>query len=446
MRVLHVIPNLGPGGPARSLAVLVAESLHMRTDIAHDVLTLTGPNYMPLKLRLKRLGCAVLDPAACNTAAEAMAAADIVLVHFWNTPVLWDWIASDLPPARYVLWSKVEGSHAPQRLVRALVEDAAGCIFTALPPNHLERDGTVVPGLVEFDRVRDVRPRPHKGFFADYLGTLTTGKLHPEFFEYMDQVDLPGLRVRLCGGVLDPEFAGALERLKDPERFEQLGFVENIASVLETSDVFAYPLAPTSYGSSDKSLQEAMLAAVPPVVLEGPAPSRFVDDGRTGIVAKGGDEFVAAIERLYHDPDLRTRLGRAAQAYALNAFNPAAHVARMLEVLIETRSVEKRPFGSGLFETDGNQKASPAVRFLVSQEMIPEAAHSLVNGVSSSQEEAAIAYAAHASDNLFRLEGGILQWRNAHPEDPVLNLWAQIWLDRQHDACARGAGFPRPIR
>lgn len=441
MRVLHVIPNLGPGGPARSLAVLVAESRRLRPDIGHDVLPLSGPVYMPLRLRLKRMGSVVLTPADAEAAAKAVADADIVLVHFWNTPVLWDWIASGPPPARYVLWSKVEGSYAPQRLAHALVADAAACVFTAPPPGDLGRDGPVVPGLVEIDRVRDVVPQPHEGFFADYLGTLTSGKLHPRFFAMMDRVDVPDLRVRLCGGALDPSFTQALEAVDNRARFEQLGFVEDIAGILRTTDVFAYPLAPTTYGSSDKSLQEAMLAGVPPVVLAGPAPSRFVEDGATGLVAPDEHRFVAAIERLYREPDLRTRLGRAAQAFAREAFDPGPHAARMLETLEAARSAAKRPLSGGLREADRTHGSRHAIGFLVSQGLAPGAALSMVDGALSGNPDPAIAFAAEAPDDLFRLEGGILHWRNAHPEDPVLRLWAAIWLDRQGDPRAAEAEY-----
>ncbi|MEM7527150.1 MAG: glycosyltransferase [Pseudomonadota bacterium] len=434
MRVLHVIPNLGPGGPGRSLAVFAEESLALGRGIEHAVLVLARPLYMPLRLRLKRLGCRLLQGAGREETASAIRAADIVLIHFWNTPVLWDWLASGLPPARYVLWSKIEGSHPPQHLSEALIEAACGTVFTAPPPRHLVQEAAaVVPGLVEMQRVRGIERQAHHGFNADYLGTLTSGKLHPDFFAMLDRVEVPGLRVRLCGGALEPGFERALAATKRPERFEKLGFVEDIARVLATTDVLAYPLAPTTYASSDKSLQEAMLAGIPPVILPHGGPSRFVRDGETGIVAADEAAFAAAIERLYREPRLRSTLGQGARRYAEQAFAPRPHVERLLDTLHDARGREGAVFRLA--------HTTPSVRFLASQGWALDDARHALAGFLGGADTRLVDYASAAVDDLFQLEGGILQWRNAHPEDPVLRCWAGIWLTRTGDTEAAAAEF-----
>ncbi|MEL7138240.1 MAG: glycosyltransferase [Pseudomonadota bacterium] len=440
MRVLHVIPNIGPGGPGRSLSVLVGESMSLRGDIEHSVLVLARPVYMPLRLKLKRQGCRLLEAVQPTASAQAIEEADIVLLHFWNTPLLWGWMSRGVPTGRYVLWSKIEGAHAPQHLSAPLVGAVCATVFTALPPPHLvgTAPASVVPGLVELERVRGVEPKTHDRFSADYLGTMTSGKLHPLFFQMMDRVAVPELKVRLCGGALERGFEVALSAAQHSERFEQLGFVEDIASVLATSDVLAYPLSPTTYASSDKSLQEAMLAGVPPVILPHGGPARFVEDGETGIVAKDEDAFVEAIERLHREPQLRVRLGKAAQRYALGAFAPRPHVERLMEVLDKALSTEKRP----LFDerVSGGLHA-PAGQFLVSQGWSVAGAQDAVERFLSGTDLGLIDYAAAAGDDVFRLEGGILQWRNSHPEDPILRCWAGFWLCRQGDRDAASAEF-----
>jgi glycosyltransferase involved in cell wall biosynthesis len=82
---------------------------------------------------------------------------------------------------------------------------------------------------------------------------------------------------------------------------------ENIAEVFATTDVFAFPTAEGSYGSSDLALQEAMLAGLPAVIYADRGPSHFVENEKTGLVVSNAMEFTAAIERLYHDPAFDAR-------------------------------------------------------------------------------------------------------------------------------------------
>lgn len=434
MRILHVIPNLAPGGPSRSLVVMTAESLALRPDIEHSVLVLERPLYMPLKLDLKRQGCRVTEHSAAQT-DQQIAEADLVVIHFWNTPVVWDWIAMGLPPARYVLWSKIEGTHPPQHLSAALVDAVCATIYTAPPPDHLSHrpDITIVPALTDMNRLQGLTPAPHDGLNVDYLGTLTRGKLHPSFFEMMDRVQVPEVRVRLCGGTLDPYFERALAATDNPSRFECLGFIEDIGDLFKTSDVFAYPLAPTTYASSDKALQEAMLAGVPPVILPHGGPARFVQHGETGLVAQDEQGFVAAVEELCREPALRHRIGRAARDFATRAFEPRAHVERTLNVLETVADQDLREFQLCPGPVVSGEVGESAARFLTSQGYDYRDARALVDSFLADGDARLIAYAEAAPNEVYQLEGGILHWRNRHPQDPILRCWSGMWLDRQED-------------
>ncbi len=427
MKLLHLIPDLGPGGPARSLCVLAEESLRTTSGLHHSVIAVGPPTYMPVRLKLKRLGVAVLANTAPDSIDDAIRDADVVILHFWNTPVLWQLLARPLPDARYVIWAKVEGTHAPQRLAPVLLDSAQCTIFTAAPPDRLAMPSAcVVPGLVETARVANVVPTAHSGLNADYLGTLSAGKLHPAFFEMMDNVSAPDLAVRYGGGALDPTFAPRLEATRHPGRFRSLGFVEDIGQVLAASDIFAYPLAPQTYASSDKALQEAMLAGVPPVILPHGGPQRFVENGVTGIVASDESHFTEAVESLCRDTAQRRVLGARAQRFARDAFQPAPHVARFMEAV---RRVSSEHRSGPLLEPA--QGLSPPGVFLVSQGWSPQAARGGLADWDTGRKDTLRAFGHNASDDVFRLEGGILHWRNAFPGSAVLRQWSADWLERQ---------------
>lgn len=434
MELLHIIPNLGPGGPTRSLVTLVKLSRISRPGIRHVVVTLqTAGHYMPLVLELKREGVEILRAPDRQTITTRIDKADVTLLHFWNTPRFWRLLASDLPAARYLLWLKVLGAHAPQLFNRRLLADMTQVVFTAEPaPDVAAEFDTVrvVPGLVDADRVSAVTPRPHAGFNADYIGTTNRGKMHPRFIDMMARLDIANLKVRICGGVLEPGMASAIGRTPTPERFQCLGFVEDIASVLQTSDVFAYPLAERTYATSDKSLQEAMLAGVAPVILPHGGPSRFVVDGKNGIVARSEDEFVDAIHHLYRHSDKRMTLGREARQSALAMFSPERHVETFMRIIEATMPGQKRQL---LERGDPATLArSASLLFLLSQDWNEDAAQAAIADWHAGRTAALDAYAQGLDDDAFQVEGGILQWRNENLEDALLRFWTALWLMR-HD-------------
>src|ERR1700678_613648 len=108
--------------------------------------------------------------------------AEVVLMHFWNTPIIWRLIVWPRPPVRSVIWAKVCGDRLPQRLNANLLHAATGVALTAEAPAHLLfdfRTAPIVPGLVQPDRVEGLVRRAHEGFRIDYVGTVNSGKLDP---------------------------------------------------------------------------------------------------------------------------------------------------------------------------------------------------------------------------------------------------------------------------
>ena len=433
VKLLHLVPAFGPGGPTRSLLMLIRLARLSHPSIRHTAIALQPGEYLPLTFELRRQGATVLRAPAIDAVAAEIRQADVVLLHFWSTPRLWRLLVSDLPDARYMLWLKVLGKHAPQLLNADLLAGVQAWAFTAPPPAHLvERMGhiPVIPGLVGRKRVAELQPEPHQGFNLDYIGTTNRGKLHPRFVEMMARVAIPDARIRICGGALEPAMAAALARLPCADRFECRGFVEDITSVLKTSDVFVYPLAERTYASSDISLQEAMLAGVPPVVLPHGGPSRFVVDGRNGIVARSEDEFVAAIEHLHRHPEMRHALGREARLSAERLFSPERHVAQLMDIAQSVARQAKLPLiAPGAIPRD--RPPATAALFLMSQGWDGIVADKAVTAWLAGETTPLQAFVDGLDDDAFQVEGGVLHWRKEAMDDPLLRAWAALWLMRQ---------------
>ena len=79
---------------------------------------------------------------------------------------------------------------------------------------------------------------------------------------------------------------------------------------------------------------EAMSHGVPVIVTRVGASPELVDDGVTGVLVEPGDVEALAreMDRLWGDPDLCARMGRAARAKAIREYSDVTHIERVMAV------------------------------------------------------------------------------------------------------------------
>lgn len=428
MHLLHVIDNLGAGGPARSLLSFVKHAGQAGKDVRHTVLSLGRTVHMPLVFAAKRLGIEVVRAPDEATLVRLVGQGDVVLLHFWNTPQVWRYLAA-APAARTVVWSKVLGVALPQRINGLLVARSARFVPTALAPTQAEgqpdpRDEAqcVVPGLADFDRLANLERRDHEGFNVDYVGTLNAGKLHPDFARIMDRIDVPGMTVRVFGGQPDQWLLDAVSAASQPDRFRFPGFIEDVRKVFGTSDVFGYPLAPDTYATSDKSLQEAMYAGVPPVIFPHGGLGTFIRDGQTGIVARTAAEFGEAVEWLHRHPDRRLEMGRKARDHARTHFDPAPHASRLMETVVLARRDTRKT----MLQRPGRAHAGSL--FLMSHGFVEADALSAVEAWEAGEQAELDHRILQLTEKEVSLEGGLFHWYKHCAGDPAIAWWTAISL------------------
>ena len=120
-----------------------------------------------------------------------------------------------------------------------------------------------------------------KGFNVGYIGTLDWVKMHPDFLEISAGIRIPEARFIICGrGAGEAKLREAARSRGLEDRFQFLGFVEEIASIIEVLDVFGYPLCAGNYSAADLVLQEVMFAGVPPVIFAHGGTQVLIQDGR----------------------------------------------------------------------------------------------------------------------------------------------------------------------
>jgi glycosyltransferase involved in cell wall biosynthesis len=432
MHILHIIPRFIGGGPERHLLALVSAWREAKVGTTHTFVVLTGPASALLLVRARRLGVNLHIAPDLDVIRDAISAADVVELTFWNHPALYALLREPLPAARWVLRSAVAGTSSPQVLIDALGERSDAIVTSSVVSldtpactvaRHRGCRTEFLPSLADMRRLDGFQARPHSGIRVGYLGLVEPTKMHPAFAHLVAAVTVPDVYFDVYGdGSWSEQLRAQCGALGMSDRVQFHGHVEDIRTAFATMDIFGYPLAPDTSATSEKVMQEAMWVGIPTVVLAGSAAASLVQHERTGLVCQGTDEYPHAIDRLATDSALRAHLAAGARRFARDEFDPHHNAARFVDVFHEVRTRPKRAW----VPVPGRD-ATGAECFVQSIGHLGEAfARSLAEFTALNRDELLAADVAigGASAVLAHGEGGVVQYRNAYPRDPHLRLWS----------------------
>jgi hypothetical protein len=424
-RVLHVIAVVGPGGGCRAaLGGARAASAHLEG--AEQRFVSLRPAEAKMRAVIEGEGFEVLDAVPRTEVLRAIAEADLVHLHHWNSPEMLELLELELPPARLLVWAHVSGSTVPQLFPPGLGEWTDLAIATSKRCAQALGASLEIPPVGGWERVEGVRRSGRPGFNIGNVGTVGFSKLHPDFAEMCAGISIPDAHYNVCGdGPSTRRLRLQADALGLGGRLELTGRVDDIGAVMADCDVFGYPLGRGTYASSDLVLKEAMYCGVPPVVLVDGGSEFLVEDGVTGVVANGPDDYGPAIEALHADPAERRRLGENAREHAARAWGFGAVGPRWADAyrgLLDDPKALRPPLLAGPGDHPG------ARRFLVGM------GAELSDAVDPADEQAAVAadrLIARGHPTVGFNDGGLFDYRRRNPEDELIALWCGLFLREQ---------------
>ena len=326
--ILHITPHLG-GGVGSVLLNYLAFVQKDKSQV-HSVATLDYANENSLQ-KSQETGFVLFSDMHKDVSGllRLIIDADIVLIHFWNHPLLYDFLVrNELPVSRTIFWSHISGFTAPNVFTDKVLQYPDRFVFTT----PLSKDAKEVVALKDkshlrtvwstggVEHIKDIQPKAHQGFNIGYIGTVDYSKMHPDFIKICAKIDIPEAKFIVCGAGNYSAIQKQAQELGVLDKIEFKGQVADIKEYLEIFDVFGYPLNPSHYGTCDQVLQEAMASGVVPVVLDNPMENYMLQEGNIGVVAKNEQEYVCAIKKLYKEPQLRQELANKAKEYAISKY------------------------------------------------------------------------------------------------------------------------------
>jgi glycosyltransferase involved in cell wall biosynthesis len=109
---------------------------------------------------------------------------------------------------------------------------------------------------------------------------------------------------------------------------------QEVAAMMRAAAVKVLASVPTAEGKREGIpvvIMEAMASGLPVISSQLSGIPELVDDGRTGILVQPGDSqaLARALQKLYEDPELRFRMGRAGREKVLREFNLKSNVVNL---------------------------------------------------------------------------------------------------------------------
>jgi glycosyltransferase involved in cell wall biosynthesis len=338
MNILHITPHLG-GGVGTVVRGYLGHVLSVGSD-THSVLALDTLNNDSRNF-LRRIGCAWTDEAfdKVEEMDAQIAHADVVLVHWWNHPLLqMILMGHSLPACRVLLWAHISGVPSPNNFTKFIIDYADRLVFTtplsfhapeiqALPATQRNRITSIwsTAGVAPLKQRLNERQRNNDAghqSIVGYTGNLDYTKLNSKFLPACSQLATDGVRFTVIGPLTNA-FRKDYAESTIKSVMEITGYVDEDTKFTRMADfrVFGYPLARHHYGTCDQTIQEAQALGVPPVVLNNPMESHMVVHGRTGLIARDITEYCKYVSLLLSDDVLHAELSNNAANFAHSEYS-----------------------------------------------------------------------------------------------------------------------------
>jgi glycosyltransferase involved in cell wall biosynthesis/tetratricopeptide (TPR) repeat protein len=328
--VLHIIKELSRGGATLGM-INTAKHTSETGGFLHSVISISDSEPEARVLALN-VGMRVINKPSHKELCSEINKADIVQIHFWNTPEMYSLLKSDLPDMRLMIRFNVNGHHAPHIITKDLIDYAdyilasspyvyEAAAFREFSESEIKNKSSMLYATTDFSKFKDFTPVKHSGFNVGYVGTVDFIKMHPDYVSISSQIKIPDVKFIVCGSGGDShKLKNEAAEMSISHKFCFKDYVDNIQSIYEQLDVFGYPLCEDNYSTVEFVLQEAMYLGIPPVVFAYGGAQRTVKHNYSGLIVHSAKEYSEAIEFLYKHPGERRRLSKNGKEHARNEF------------------------------------------------------------------------------------------------------------------------------
>lgn len=433
-RVLHLIPHLGGGVGS----VITAWMRNAAIEEQHSIICFDKNKNNDWESLTPPHGAVhIIDGASAlpnfsEVVRQAIVSADIVVLHWWNHPQIFDLMVNfDWPICRLIIWNHVSGLFAPYVLTEDTINfcdffvNTSPISFKNTAFDRATTECDTIWSTVDISNFSDLTRTLHDNFIVGYTGTVDVGKLHRDYIKISSPAICDGIHFIVCSGDSQQRLESDALRCGVSASFSFMGRVPSVLPFLSQYDVFGYPLQGTHFGTCEQSLGEAMMAGCVPVVLDNPSESFIVEHEKSGLVAKSPEEYSECLLRLFYNKPLLHFLSRNAQNRAKKLYDLHKTLNKWQIVFEKMMRQPKR-----LRKYNSGPCHSPAELYSISLGGFSGALLDYMNAKTAvdkekSKEKIKTLFSSNpmfSSSN----KGSVLQYLQFFPNDKILADWASL--------------------
>lgn len=439
-KILHITPHLGGGVGSVVLNWMDKDE----TDTIHTIISLDKNNNKDwVKTNESRQRVTIYNDSYAREDFESffkeqIKQNDIVVIHWWNHPLLYDVMVNyKWPECRVLVWNHVSSLFAPYSMTEKLVDFTDYLIFTSPVSYECEEMKTlsevkkqkldVIWSTVGVESFENLERTSHEGFIVGYTGTVDFGKLNPNFIKLCSEVNVPDVKFVVCSGDSQQHLIDEAEKLGVSDKFSFEGRVPSVVPYLSKYDVFGYPLQPQHFATCEQSIGEAMMAGAVPVVLGNLTEKYIVKHMETGMVAENLEDYPRAIEYLYNNPIELKRMAENAKVFAKKQYDIKQTIKKWGEIFEKVLRVNKK---ERIWDANFDRKLTPAELYI---ESIGEYSAPLKKYLSADNNEekskSLLEIKALFDTNIMfysNNKGSAVQYLRFFPYDETLKEWSNL--------------------
>jgi len=310
MNILHICPHLGGGVKTVLLGWAINDIIHNHIFMSlgyvdEQTEQICNKNNIKIFSNTEHtLICKYIEDFA-----------DIVIIHYWNFPLLLNFlIQTKLPECRVITWFHNSGFNVPYNLPKEIIDYSDKFVFTS--PISYELD--VIKNLTDKNKLeciwstggtekyKKVQQNKHEGFNILNVGTLDFAKMYNNFVEVCFRISqqIPEANFIICGiGSDEQKLIEQTEFYGIRDKFIFAGLVKNLIPYFEIADIFLYLLEPTHFGSAEQVLGEAMTYGIIPIVFGNECEKQIVNNNVNGYVVTNDNECISIVNQIYTNKD-----------------------------------------------------------------------------------------------------------------------------------------------
>lgn len=424
--VLHITAHMG-GGVGKILSSLAT---YKENKYKHKIVLLEKPeksNFYDICIKNN------VDICVCEDISlifDMMDEVDIVQIEWWHHPKIAELLSKfGGKKCRLVVWSHISGCNYPflpfEFIKRAPFMFTSkysleNPMWTNEQRKYAKSNCFVVnsSGIIKTNK----RKREQDGFFnIGYIGTLNYSKLNPDFVEYCKSVNISNARFIIVGDKTnEKDIREKARRAGIEEKFEFVGYVDNVEEQLSRFDVFGYILNPFHFGTTENVLLEAMAAGICPICLNQNVEKYIVKNRRTGMLVDNVDEYGKIVSCLYENSYDREKLGDNAMDYIQYNFSISETAFKIAQVYDNLMQKEKNEYCfSDIF---GQEPYEWFLAFLYPDDK--EMFFDSISGNISFETEVKLKNCRYILRD--KSKSSINQFYSNYPEDVILNRWKRV--------------------